>query len=468
MATLKKNLFYSSITSILKFYSGSLIFILIARYITVSDFGLLNFGFSLGLIVGTSAEFGYSLMASRDIPQKSFKIGVYIHNTLIQKSIISLLVIALFIVYLGAIFNGQDLSIGYIFIAYGISSSFIAYYQSLFRARNYFQFELYSTAINTILITVIIVLLIKNEWDINQISFALLVSKLIQMLVVTLMYHLKFKSENTFKIDWKIQRYLTKNSWSFGLHFIIGTLYFQIDTQMLNYFWGSEEVGLYQAPFKFIMLILICFEVVFQVYIPYIAEQFKKSIQFTITNILDKLLKYLIAISLLAFVFIISFNELLIDLIFGESYSSGAPLMPILAAMVVIRVIASVYGILLTVGDFQNYRVRAVFFSLMFSVISNFYFIPQYGIYGAAVVSLLTHLVLVLVYLYFIKKTFNSSLISSYGKLKLLLSLILLFSFFFVDINWIVKTLSVIVFAMAFLDLKFEELKSLLIYHKKS
>lgn len=114
MFSLKRNLLYSSVSSILKFYSGSLIFILIARYISISDFGILNFGFSLGLIVSTSAEFGYSLMASRDIPQKTHAIGLYIYNALIQKTIISILMIGIFMTYLATIFTGKDLSIGHI------------------------------------------------------------------------------------------------------------------------------------------------------------------------------------------------------------------------------------------------------------------------------------------------------------------------------------------------------------------
>jgi len=465
MFTLKRNLLYSSISSILKFYSGALIFILIARYITISDFGILNFGISLGLIVSTSAEFGYSLMASRDIPQKAYEIGLYIYNTLIQKAIISILISGIFMTYLAIIYTGQDLSIGQIFIIYGICSSFIAYYQSLFRAKNYFQYELYTTLINAIFITAIILLLINNEWQIEQISLALLISRVIQIFIVTLLYHVTFKQENQFKIDWRIQKYLTKNSWSFGLHFIVGTLYFQIDTQMLNYFWGNEAVGLYQAPFKFIMLMLICFEVIFQVYLPYIADQFTKSIQYTVHVLLKKLLKYLTAISLLAFVAIIVLNELLIKIIFGEAYIDSAPLMPILAGMVVIRVIASLYGILLTVGDYQNYRVKAVFVSLLFSLTCNFYFIPKYGIYGAAFVSIFTHLVLVTMYVFFIKKYFKSSLISSLGKVKLLISAILLTTFYVFELNWITIATTMLLVIITFWDLRFKELSSILNYN---
>jgi len=360
--------------------------------------------------------------------------------------------------------SNEDFLVGVIFIGYAIVSSFNTYYLGVFRAKGKFNYEFNTSLSNAFLISVFIVLAILNHWSIVILSVLLVVSKTIHLLITVLTFHFKFYQKDLFIFNWDIQKYLLKNSWSFGLHFIIGTLYFQVDTQMLNYFCGNEAVGLYQAPFKLIMMLLISYDVIFQVFTPHLAEQYKKLSLDSLNDIISKLLKYIITSSIIAFGTIVIFYNPIINLIFGQAYIKSAPILPVLAAVVVVRVIASVYGILLTIGNYQNYRAKAVLISLIITLTLNYIFIPLYGIYGAAVVSLLTHLALLLIYLVLIQKQFKSSLITLRSKYKLALSGIVLILFWTNSYTWVLIAVSILLAVYSITDFDKRELKSVIKY----
>ena len=73
----------------LQLYSGSIVIILLAKLLEIEEFGDFAYGVSLSGIISTCAEFGFSLMTLRDVPQKRYEQQPYVINVLFQKTIIS-------------------------------------------------------------------------------------------------------------------------------------------------------------------------------------------------------------------------------------------------------------------------------------------------------------------------------------------------------------------------------------------
>src|SRR5690606_17946565 len=133
MSTVSRNMLWSSVISLLQIYTGSIVFIVLAKLMSVEDFGILSFGFSLASILVICADFGFSLMIMKDYPTVGKNPKVYLSNSLIIKSFISLIVIIGTSFYLSYFFKGRWVFVGWVFTLFAITSSFILYFQSLMK-----------------------------------------------------------------------------------------------------------------------------------------------------------------------------------------------------------------------------------------------------------------------------------------------------------------------------------------------
>ena len=78
MSSLANNIGLSIFTLLNRVISGSVVYIVLTRLMSLNDFGVLSFGTTLAGLLIVVAEFGFSLMAQRDIPQKRFDFKDYI------------------------------------------------------------------------------------------------------------------------------------------------------------------------------------------------------------------------------------------------------------------------------------------------------------------------------------------------------------------------------------------------------
>ena len=111
MATVSNNILWSTLTSVLQLYTGSIVFIVLAKLMSVNDFGILSFGFSLSAIVVIVADFGFSLMLIKDYPQQLAR-SSYLFNSLIAKAFIALGTIIIVGLYLLFFYDADWLKVG--------------------------------------------------------------------------------------------------------------------------------------------------------------------------------------------------------------------------------------------------------------------------------------------------------------------------------------------------------------------
>src|SRR5690606_32379861 len=158
MSTVSRNMLWSSVISLLQIYTGSIVFIVLAKFMSVDDFGILSFGFSLAAILVVCADFGFSLMVMKDYPAVNSNPIIYISNSLILKSFISLLIFIITVVYLLHFFEGKWVLVGGLFTVFAIISSFILYFQSLMKLQNKFGKHTETIIVYAVCITATIIL----------------------------------------------------------------------------------------------------------------------------------------------------------------------------------------------------------------------------------------------------------------------------------------------------------------------
>ncbi|NHF59081.1 oligosaccharide flippase family protein [Flavobacteriaceae bacterium TP-CH-4] len=389
MATISKNLFWSLITSVLQLYTGSIVFIALAKLMAVEDFGILSFGFSLSALAVIVADFGFSLMVIKDYPKQGDQSGKYLANSLLSKMVLAAVSGIFFYIYLLLFYNGQWLQVGGLYLVFAVVASFTIYLQSLLKVQNRFNKYTESNLVYALAVTISVVLYWHLKLSLLQLVLCLLAAKAMQLLWTTVLCKFDFIK---FSYDGKLMGKLLKNSWSFGVFGILGIFYFMVDTQIISVYLGAKEVALYQAVFRIILILMVFSDIMSNVLLPYLSFKFFN--KENVGELVSKLFLYLLIIGCSLFLAFTSFKTEVLTLLYTQEYQEAAALVLPFSIVVILRTVSTLLGNILTISNKQVYRVITVSVSLFVSLLLNLICIPKYGILAAAWISVLVHLIL--------------------------------------------------------------------------
>ena len=406
---------WSLMTSVLQLYTGSIVFIVLAKLMAVEDFGILSFGFSLSAMAVIMADFGFSLMVIKDYPQQEESSEKYVANSILAKVILALLSSGFFMTYLILFYKDQWIYVGGMYILFAVAASFTIYLQSVLKVQNRFNKFAETNIIYATTVTICVVLYWQYHLNLLQLVGCLLASKLIQM-VWTMVLCSAFFVGVTY--DMKLVVKLLRNSWSFGIFGILGIFYFMVDTQIISIYLGAEDVALYQSVFRIILILLVFSDIVSNVLLPYLSFKFYKNEN--VGDLASKLFLYLLIIGCSLFLAFTSFKIEILELLYTPEYQKATVLVLPFSIVVVLRTVCSLLGNILTISNKQVYRVITVGTSLLLSLILNLLLIPRYGILIAAWVSVLVHLVLFGMYAIYSKREVRSMKLYTWYNLMVL------------------------------------------------
>jgi len=408
---LLKNSFYSTVTLGFRFISNAILFIVIARYMGVEEFGRFAFAVSFTGIFLVIVDYGFCLQIVRDVavmPENALLLSTSMLNGKLLLSFISTVVIVISINILN--YPTETKLIVYILWLAFLFYSFGLFFNSIFRGLNKFQYETYPTIVLNVIQFVLVLLLLVLNYNTLSVALVYLASRIVYFLFSIYLVHKKI-GNLAFCFDMRQAFNALKKSLPYGIHTILATLYFQLDTVFISFFNGNTEVGHYQAAMRIVLAFMIICEVITSSYFPLIARDYRNDmISFKNTGL--DFNKYLILSGGAILSGLILFADILIRGIYGSGYESSVIIMQLLSVVVFLRFAGGGYAAMITVSDNQNLRAFGVSVSLVVNVILNCILIPVYGAVGAAIASVLTHLVLVALYVLFSYKLTGEFLLS--------------------------------------------------------
>lgn len=139
MPTVSKNIFWSVFTSLLQLFTGSVVFIVLVKLMSIEDFSILSFGLSLSALAVIVAGFGFSLMVAKDYPQQESRHDQYGPKGIWAKIILALSAALLFFAYVFCFYRGTWFKMGTMYILFAAVASFVIYLQTLLKTQNRFQ-----------------------------------------------------------------------------------------------------------------------------------------------------------------------------------------------------------------------------------------------------------------------------------------------------------------------------------------
>ena len=190
----------------------------------------------------------------------------------------------------------------------------------------------------------------------------------------------------------------------FAMGNFFSLIYLQSDLFMLSALGNAEAAALYSVGFTLISLTYLLPTAVFNQYLlpryhHWAAHEPNRMLAaYRLGN------ASMLLIGLLAMLGVIVLAPFFLVWIFGHKFAAAALVTQILAVTIPLRYLASSVGNCLSTNDNMRYKMRYQMFVALVNVALNLLLIPRYGMYGAAVATVVSEALLCLVYLYGVRK----------------------------------------------------------------
>lgn len=175
-----------------------------------------------------------------------------------------------------------------------------------------------------------------------------------------------------------------------------------IDVIILAIYEGFDKLAYYSVSVKLATLIALALLSVNIVVAPKIAELYEKKKKKEMQRIIKKSTRIIFIISVITLLFLVLFSEFILGL-FGQNYLVAKQALIILIFAQFFNSISGPGAIYLNMTKRQGVLNRILLTGLIINIALNFYLIPNYGISGAAIATLISFVfwnIIIILYIY--------------------------------------------------------------------
>ena len=377
--------------------------IYLARYLGVSDFGILTFGISFTTIMGVTADLGLSILAVREIARDKSISSSYTGNLIVIKLVLSSITMGLIALFMN-LFNypTQTIQVVYLLGLWMVFTSFTQLFYSVFQAYEKMEYQSIGTILYSILLFSGVFYGILSNFSIQWFALIYLIVSGVVLFYTIFIYLARFPRPNL-QVNWNFWKSKLTLALPLSIASIFSTIAFRVDTVLLSLFQGYIVVGLYTAPYKIIEVLLFIPSVYSAVIFP-VLSRFHVSSKESFQLIYVKSIKYMIILGLPIAAGVTILSQDIILLLYQSAFSGSVVALQILIWTVPLLLLTTSFGIILISMNKQVLAIRLTFIYMVFNIGVNLVVIPQFSYLGAAVVTVLTELVNFIMLFYYLSK----------------------------------------------------------------
>ncbi len=390
-AGIRRNSIFAFLSRLIRLLTNVLMFVGIARLYGVEAFGQFTTAHTLSTIFLLLADFGFDSLLPTEIAVHRQKTPEYVARYFSLKIVFAVVAtIAMMMVPLLEGMSASTETLVHIFSWYVLLASLNNFFFALFKGYEEFHHETRISFITNSLLLILLIVLGVFQAPLPYVALSFVGTRVLGLLLA-LKTTGKWPELRLPRFDLSGWREVWQRVAVFGIHFLFGNLFFQLDTILLSVWRGDRDVGIYQSAFKVVGMVLILPDIAVNTMMPVLARLRVENIERwkEYGRLLNKIL-FLVGfpVSILLFVY----SEPIITLVYGSAeFQTAIPVLRIFAATVLVRYGYEAYALMLTTSHRQAARMTIVVAGTLINVAANAFFIPAYGPWGAAVVSLGTN-----------------------------------------------------------------------------
>jgi O-antigen/teichoic acid export membrane protein len=372
-------------------------FVVLARQLGESGFGVFVFGLALAALLTVLASFGQDPVLTREVARDFSRLDAYFANTLALKLVLALpvlLVATAVVTAAGMDFETRSvvLLLGVALVAEQLTTTCFGVYQAYERLVYVPVVILTQRALTT---AVGVAALLAGA-GVVAVSAIYLAGALVALAVALALLRRRVARPRLL-VTPRTWRPLFAAAAPVGVATVLALLLFKVDTAILALFESDEIVGNYGAAFRlFEATLFIGWAVTSAVY-PVLARLSPGSR--SVGDVFDAALKLIVALTLPLAVGATILADPIVHLVFGAGFDEAVTPLALLAPAIVVYSLAHVAGATLVARNRQ--RAMAVTNGVVaaLNVAANFVLIPLLSLDGAALVALASQVVLAVVLL---------------------------------------------------------------------
>lgn len=401
--TIFKNMSWLLVSQIIASIFGFIWTILIARYLGVSDYGILGFAISITAILGIIDDMGISTHIVRHIATDYDSAPKYLGNALPLKIIFAAsktILTVIILIVLGV--NELTLTITLLFTIEMIFKSFNNTIYGSFQA---FELGKYQGIGNTIMNTttlLFILIAIYTDLGIFGVTVSYVLANIITFIYIYYVLN-KHVVKPKFELDREFCKRITILSLPFAITGILYTIYYSIDVVMLTNMVGSYATGIYNATYKLISVLTLFYSVYTAVIFPVMSRFFKNDESMLLISF-EKSIKYLMLAIIPLAVGTVFYSTDIIHLIYGHEYDAASSVLSILIWTVCLLFISGACNTLLNASHKEVTVTKIYAVAAVFNIVFNLFMIPWLSYDGAAITTVLSDVLIVIIQSYVIYK----------------------------------------------------------------
>lgn len=406
MFSLKKKLFKSILWKYIKFLIGFLnsIFVtaIVARTFNLNEFGILSFSRSLVAIFSSFIGLGSRKIIIRQIVQEKDE---DIHKKTFQSGVLVYLATALFayviLIIFGLINNFKNITFLVILSLVGVKLFFkiIDVFESWYIAKINDQVIQKIKTFGVIFTASIKILFLYTKSSIAWIAFA----DVLGLILVILLAIYFFKKDNfnplisLFKYDFENVKFLVKKGFPLTFSGLLIVLNLRLDTILIGYLLGLKYVSIYTIGSRIPRLIPTWISAIENTVLPVNIKESKNEER--MNRAIIKTYSFTFIITLLICLTLFFLTPLIIINLFGDKYEDSILIFKILLMLPILSTLSrsqSQYAII-------TGRTAVIFKKQLFifgtNLFLNLILIPNYGLIGAALATVISFLIANIIYL---------------------------------------------------------------------
>ena len=446
--TIFKNMSWLAVSQVIASICGFIWTMLIARYLGVSDYGVLGFAISFTGILGFTMDWGISTHIVRHISTDNDSAPKYLGNAIPLKSLFALGTIILTLIILILMKSNELLiTVTLLFSIEMIVKSFVGLLHGSFQAFEEGKYQgISNTIVNTILL-IFILIAIFTDLGIYGIAISYILANIVALIYCYYVLN-KHITKPKFEFDKEFCKKITLLSIPFAITGLLYTVYYSIDVVMLTNIVGNYATGIYNATYKLISVLTLFYTVYTAVIFPVMSKFYKNDKAMLLVSF-EKSVKYLMLVMIPLAVATVFYSGDVMTLIYGQEYSAGASVLSILIWTVCLLFISGAANTLLNASHREVTVTKIYAVAAVFNIALNFILIPYLSYNGAALTTVLSDVLIVIIQVYVIYKLGhrpNRKLYSDLGKIIIgsgILGIIL----YILNLNmWVAIPVSIIIY----------------------
>ncbi|MEA3249110.1 MAG: flippase [Patescibacteria group bacterium] len=373
-----------------------------ARVLGSSGFGVFSFAFAFVTLFVLLADLGVGSIVTRDFArdpdkEKQFS-GIFTLKLLLAAAAFLVVLVSSFF----ATADPQVRHIIWLLTGFVLMNNVTDVMFAVFRARQRMRAEALAKVGQVITVSglgFIMLYLLPSPFSL---SVAYFIGGIV-MLVIFLSVFAVFLRPVSFSWDPALWKQVLRESWPLGFVALFVGIYNSIDSVMLGFLGLFDQVGWYNAAYRVINLSIVPMVILSQAFYAPLSAAYGKSVQSLGRVLRDYFcLGFLLALPVAAGGIMVAGQ--LIEFVYGQEFLPAATAFRILLISVFFILLMSPLSHVLIVIGKQRLNFFVTMFGALFNIIINLYFIPRYGMNGAAFTTALTVGLLAVIYFIIVVK----------------------------------------------------------------